>query len=180
MTVLPALVGVDMAEVPRVARAVADLGGTYLRHLLTPAERRAAGVDAVAVTASVAMKESLIKAVGGRPVGFRWHDFDGPLGQPDEAASPVTDLLEEAADPVMDLLDEAAARLRAAADLPLDHQVVHRVRGASRAAALARLTTQGTATTPATTPVVGVARWGRHGDTVVALAILIVDNGGVR
>lgn len=179
MTVLPALVGVDMAEVPRVARAVADLGATYTRHVMTPAERTAAGDDAVAVTAAVAMKECLIKAVGGRPVGFSWHDFDATPGGLDEAAGQVTDLL-----------DEAAERLRAAADLPLDHQVVHRVRGASRAAALTRLTTRpppapyaqtrGAATTPATTPVVGVARWGRHGDTVVALAILIVDNGGVR
>ncbi|MDG4765629.1 4'-phosphopantetheinyl transferase superfamily protein [Solwaraspora sp. WMMD406] len=172
MTGLPALVGVDIAEVSRVARAVADLGDSYTRHVMTPAERAAAGDDAVAVTASVAMKECLIKAVGGRPAGFSWHDFDPVTGRRDDSARPVTRLLDEATGPVAQLLDEAAERLRAVTDLPLRHEVVHHVRGASRRAALARLTSGDAATTP----VVGVARWGCHGDAVIALALLVVDN----
>lgn len=193
--VLPALLGVDIAEVPRVARAVADHGDTYVRHVLTPAERAAcgvdttrpggpaAGVDATLVTACLAMKECLIKAVGGRPAGFSWHDFDGRSdppdasdrvsGRPDASDGQATDLLDGQ---VTELLDEAAERLRAGTGLPLEHQVVHRVRGASRQAALTRLDPAGAPTTP----VIGVARWGRHGDTVIALALLVVDNRGVR
>lgn len=185
--VLPALLGVDIAEVPRVARAVADHGDTYVRHVLTPAERAAcgvdttrpggpaAGVDATLVTACLAMKECLIKAVGGRPAGFSWHDFDGAPAGPDPS-----DRMPGGPDAwdgqVAELLDEAAERLRAGTGLPLEHQVVHRVRGASRQAALTRLDPAGAPTTP----IIGVARWGRHGDTVIALALLVVDNRGVR
>jgi holo-[acyl-carrier protein] synthase len=178
--VLPALVGVDIAEVSRVARAVADHGDTYVRHVLTPAERAACGSEATLVTAFLAMKECLIKAVGGRPAGFSWHDFDGRPdvsdgmpGRLDASDGQATDLLDGQ---VTELLDEAAERLRAGTGLPLEHQVIHRVRGASRQAALTRLDPAGAPTTS----VIGVARWGRHGDTVIALALLVVDNRGVR
>jgi holo-[acyl-carrier protein] synthase len=183
LPVLPALLGVDIAEVSRVARAVADHGDTYVRHVLTPAERAACGSEATLVTAFLGMKECLIKAVGGRPAGFSWHDFDGRPdrpdvfdgmpGRPDASDGQATDLLDGQ---VTELLDEAAERLRAGTGLPLEHQVVHRVRGASRQAALTRLDP----TSASTTPVIGVARWGRHGDTVIALALLVVDNRGVR
>ena len=164
MTVPPALVGVDIAEVSRVARAVADHGAHYARHVMTPAERRLHGVGAAAVTACVAMKECLIKAVGGRPPGFHWHDFDGVGGRLD------------ASGPLPELLDEAAQRLRAVSDLPLEHEVVHHVRGASGRAARSRLAPGDVAASP----VIGVARWGRRGDAVIALALLVIDDLGVR
>ncbi|MER7359099.1 4'-phosphopantetheinyl transferase superfamily protein, partial [Nonomuraea dietziae] len=93
------LVGVDIVESGRLARAAHRGGELLARHVATAAERR---TEAGRVAFSV--KESLIKAVGGRPPGFTWHDFEA-------VAAP-------AAAWTMPLLDEAADELTASTGLP--------------------------------------------------------------
>jgi holo-[acyl-carrier protein] synthase len=74
------LIGVDAVEVARVGRALGRWGRTYLDRLCTAAERATLGSDVTLAAASVAVKESLIKAVGGRPPRFDWHDLEVGVG----------------------------------------------------------------------------------------------------
>ncbi|MBG0813157.1 4'-phosphopantetheinyl transferase superfamily protein [Planomonospora sp. ID82291] len=141
------LVGVDIVECDRLARAAARGGEVFTRHITTPAERELGpGVAAFSV------KESLIKAVGVRPEGFTWHDFEA-LADPVPAWAAA--LLEEAAD---ELADSTGVALTGGA--------AYAVRGASARAALARLG----AGTPR-----GAARWGESRGVFVALAIVHVE-----
>ncbi|MGC5015548.1 4'-phosphopantetheinyl transferase superfamily protein [Streptosporangium sp. DT93] len=141
------LVGVDIVETGRMARATGRGGETLARHVATAAERSLEAGD-VAFT----VKESLIKAVGGRAPGFTWHDFEAVTAPPAPWTWP--------------LLDEAAGELAASTGLPLTAGTAYAVRGASAGAALARLSPG----TPGT--VAAVARWGEGGGVLVSVAIV--------
>ncbi|MET7461294.1 4'-phosphopantetheinyl transferase superfamily protein [Nonomuraea sp. NPDC005501] len=147
------LLGVDIVEAGRLARAVERGGEVFARHVTTAAEREAAPE-----APAFAVKECLIKAVGGRATGFAWHDFEAVAAAPDAWA--------------LRLLDEAAAELAASTGVRLDGCAAYAVRGASRDAALQRLH----AGEPA--EVAGVARWGSGGGLSAALAIVYVDRKG--
>ncbi|MFC7612584.1 phosphopantetheinyl transferase [Actinokineospora soli] len=155
MTAPPVLVGVDVVEVDRISRAVAYSGPAYARHVTAPDEPPLHPDPDLATAAGVAVKESLVKALGGRPAGFSWHDFAAGLAVPD---------------PVRDLLDGAVPELAATADIALDRFCGYTVRGASAEAARARFA--GGA--------VGAARWGWRGNLVVAVAILTTLPEGAR
>ncbi|NUW42239.1 4'-phosphopantetheinyl transferase superfamily protein [Nonomuraea rhodomycinica] len=144
------LLGVDVVEVARLARAVERGGEAFARHVTTEAER---GLTCEAAAFSV--KECLIKAVGGRAPGFAWHDFEAVTGAPAAWAGR--------------LLDEAAAELAAATGAALDGSAAYALHGASRDAALRRLRP------PRDAAVAGAARWGSGGGLFVALAIVYVD-----
>ncbi|GAA3444548.1 4'-phosphopantetheinyl transferase family protein [Planomonospora venezuelensis] len=145
------LMGVDIVERDRLARAAARGGEVFTRHITTPAERALGpGVAAFSV------KESLIKAVGVRPEGFTWHDFEA-LADPAPAWAAA-------------LLEEAAAELAASTGVLLADGAAYAVRGASARAALTRL--------GAGTPL-GAARWGESQGLFVALAIVYVEEEGV-
>ncbi|MBB5919991.1 holo-[acyl-carrier protein] synthase [Actinoalloteichus hoggarensis] len=144
-----------------------DLGDVYLRQIATPAERRLHAGPADAAP-DFAVKECLIKAVGGRPSGFTWHDFErAPAGRGPGAAVVAAEAI--------DLLDEAAADLGAATGIALSAVDSYTVRGASRTAALARLAPDPRdrdgheAPDPA---VIGAARWGLDANVLVALAVV--------
>lgn len=140
------LLGVDIVAADRLARAAARGGATFSRHLSTPAER-----DRGPGTATFPVKESFIKAVGGRPPGFGWHDFEiAPEPPPGWAG---------------DLLDEAAAELSATTGLTLLGGAAYTLRGASGEAARRRLSG----------PVAGAARWGSGDGLLVSLAVVYVD-----
>jgi hypothetical protein len=62
------LVGIDLLDLV-AAPAAEPLAG----RILSRAERSATAGDATAVHAHLALKEAMVKAVGGRPPGFRWH-----------------------------------------------------------------------------------------------------------
>ena len=161
MTAPPVLVGVDVLDVARITRAMAYSGDRYAAHVAGPAEADLHPDPALSVAAAVAVKECLVKAVGGRPPGFSWHDFaatDGPA--PDWAG---------------ELLADAVPGVEAAADVVLTETCAYLVGGASGRAALTRFT--GPAPDPGLT-VVGAARWGWSGDLVVALAILTTIQKG--
>ncbi|MEU7830182.1 hypothetical protein [Nonomuraea sp. NPDC049129] len=148
----PVLVGVDIVDADRLARAAGRGGAVFTEHLTTPAEREL-GAEEVAFS----VKESFIKAVGGRPPGFTWHDFEARAGRPAAWARR--------------LLDEAAAELTASTGLALTGGSSFAVRGASQQAALVRLA-------PRRSRVAGAARWGMGAGLLVSLAIVYADGPG--
>ena len=163
------LFGVDVVDVARVTRAMSYSGPAYTRHVASPAERDLHADPGLATAAAVAVKECLVKAVGGRPRGFSWHDF--------EACGEVPLPGAEWADP---LLAAAVPEVEAATRVSMTERCVYSVLGASGSAALARLTERSAAPGDSAT-VVGMARWGFRGDLIVALAILItMPRGALR
>ncbi|WP_245786678.1 4'-phosphopantetheinyl transferase superfamily protein [Lentzea albida] len=166
MTAPPMLFGVDVVDVARVTRAMSYSGPAYTRHVVSPGERDLHADPGLATAATVAVKECLVKAVGGRPRGFSWHDF--------EACGEVPLPGAEWADP---LLAAAVPEVEAATRVAMTERCAYTVLGASGAAALARLT--GRSAAPADgEAVVGMARWGVRGDLIVAVAILIITPRG--
>ncbi|MEV7966993.1 hypothetical protein AB0O34_13550 [Sphaerisporangium sp. NPDC088356] len=152
----PVLIGVDIVEADRLARAAGRGGAVFSGHITTPAERElGTGEEAFPV------KESFIKAVGGRPPGFSWHDFEA--------------LAERPAGWTGRLLDEAAEELTASTGLTLTGGATYAVRGACRRAALVRLASH---QAPMEGAVAGAARWGHSAGLLVSLAIVFVDRKG--
>jgi holo-[acyl-carrier protein] synthase len=146
------LVGVDIVDADRLARAAGRGGATFTEHVTTPAERElGARIEEVAFS----VKESFIKAVGGRSPGFTWHDFEARPGR-----APVWVSL---------LLDEAAAELTDSTGLALTDGSRYAVRGPSEQAALGRLA-------PPEGRVSGAARWGMGAGLLVSLAIVYADS----
>lgn len=158
MTAPAVLFGVDVLDVRRVSRAIDYSGSAYVRHVTADGEPPLHPDGAVATAATVAVKEALIKAIGGRPPGFSWHDF---------LAGSDTDTLVPAT--AGRLLEDATPQLGRATDIVLTEHCSYRVRGASLDAALTRL---GVADRDGASAV-GSARWGRREETLVALAVLV-------
>lgn len=155
----PVLVGVDVVEVDRISRAVAYSGPAYARHVTAPGEHPLHEDPDMATAASVAIKESLVKALGGRPPGFSWHDF---TARGDVAWG---DHRENGTDWARALLDDAVPEVAASTDVALTEYCAYGVGGASLTAARTRFP-------PGPDVVVGAARWGWRGNLIVALAIL--------
>ncbi|GAA3829089.1 hypothetical protein GCM10022226_57390 [Sphaerisporangium flaviroseum] len=159
MTAPAVLIGVDIVDADRLARAGDRGGALFRRHLTTSAER-----DLVADDAVFSVKESFIKAVGGRPPGFSWHDFEA---RPERPAAWTGRLL-----------DEASEELTASTGLTLTGDASYAVRGACGRAVLARLAPHedgmaGVASYEGR--VAGAARWGFGAGLLVSLAIVFVD-----
>ena len=163
MSPRPVLFGVDVVDVGRVNRAMAHSGPAYAAHVSDPAEAALHPDPVLATAASVAVKECLVKAVGGRPTGFSWHDFAATGDTPYAGREWAGPLLTEAVGPVEE-----------ATEVALTEQCTYVVRGASGQAALTRFTGRTGEDTPsaAEPTVVGAARWGWRGDLIVAVAIL--------
>ncbi|MGW5050517.1 4'-phosphopantetheinyl transferase superfamily protein [Actinokineospora sp. NPDC004072] len=154
----PVLVGVDVVEVDRISRAVAYSGPAYAHHVCAPDEQPLHEDPELATAATVAVKECLVKALGGRPPGFSWHDFTAEGDGGGDWARP--------------LLDAAVPEFAATTDIALTRFSAYAVRGASAAAALARF--------PGGAGVAAAARWGWRGNLIVALAILTAFPEGAR
>ncbi|AOS61972.1 4'-phosphopantetheinyl transferase superfamily protein [Actinoalloteichus hymeniacidonis] len=162
MTGAAVLLGVDIVERDRLGRMISDLGDAYRKQVVTQTERHRHR-EPIEAAAAFAIKECLIKAVGGRPDGFRWHDFEQACAEPPGATTLAT---VEGDDPTA-LLDEAAAALQAATGIELTTAAPYDVHGASRAAALARLAPGRPAQR-----VLGAARWGHNDIVIAALAVV--------
>ena len=67
--------GVDALQPDRVAQAMARWGPVYVGRVCSPAEQAEWGIGTGGVAVCLAVKECLIKAVGGRPHPFSWHDL---------------------------------------------------------------------------------------------------------
>lgn len=161
MIVPPVLFGVDVLDVTRVTRAMSYSGPAYARHITSPAEPDLHSDPRMSTAASVAVKECLVKAVGGRPQGFSWHDFEA-----------VGDLPVRGREWVQPLLASAVPQVEAATRVTLTESCTYTVRGASGEAALARFTPDHES------DVVGISRWGYGADLIVAIAILITTSTG--
>ncbi|WP_237047905.1 hypothetical protein [Lentzea guizhouensis] len=105
-----------------------------------------------------------MKAVGGRPPGFSWHDFEARRGAP-------------RAEWAGSLLAAAVPEVEEATGVSMTERCAYAVSGASGSAALARLTGR-SAGPGGGAAVVGLARWGFRGDLIVALAILTATPRG--
>jgi holo-[acyl-carrier protein] synthase len=171
VTAPPVLFGVDVVDVARVTRAMSYSGPAYAQHVTSPAELDLHTDPGLATAATVAVKECLVKAVGGRPPGFSWHDFEA-IGD-----APFTG--REWAD---GLLAAAVPEVEASTRVALTECCTYAVGGASGRAALARFTATSPSVEPrAGTALVGLARWGWSGDLIVALAILTtISEGALR
>lgn len=153
-----ALVGIDVVDAGRIGAAVTGTDGVFLKRVFSSGERAAIGADVDSAAVGFAVKECLIKALGGRPDPFSWHDLE-------------TDL--RLAEP----LDVGLHRLVANAALPFVRAMgVTRVLAApcvltksARRAALLRLRGE-----DRDTPV-GMAMWGWTGRMVTAVAVAAID-----
>ena len=72
--------GIDIAEVPRIAEAIARFGGRFLQRVFTEEERRYCDSKANRIeryAARFAAKEASMKALGtGWNHGVRWRDIE--------------------------------------------------------------------------------------------------------
>jgi holo-[acyl-carrier protein] synthase len=69
------VIGVDVLEAARVERLLARYGRRMHRTIATPAETAWVGSSALRMAGLFAVKEAVIKALGGRGQGFRWTDI---------------------------------------------------------------------------------------------------------
>lgn len=156
------LFGVDVVDLARVSRAVDYGGDTYLRAVNAHDEPDLHADPGLAAAASVGIKECLVKALGGRPPGFSWHDFV------------ATDAVAPGQEWIATLLAGAVPEIEASTDVALTHRHAYRLRGASGRAACARFADSGGDTRSP----VAAARWGWRGDLVVAIAVLTTITEG--
>ncbi len=81
-------IGIDIIEVPRIERAVARWGDTFLRRVFTDAERHHAGSSWSAMqrlAGRFAAKEAVMKALGLGWRSMAWREIEiavDPLGKP--------------------------------------------------------------------------------------------------
>src|SRR5690606_34726733 len=113
-------IGVDPLDPRPLAGAGRRNGAVYTRHVAAADEHDLSTGDDIAIAAAVAVKESLVKAVGGRPSGFSWHDFVHRDGEPPDA--------------VARLLADAVPGIATASGVGLTERRTYAVPGASRAA----------------------------------------------
>jgi len=78
-------VGVDIVEIPRVARAIERFGERFMRRIYTADEVRYAAGRVPELAARFAAKEAISKALGTGLVGIAWSEMEvlaDPRGKP--------------------------------------------------------------------------------------------------
>lgn len=161
-----ALIGIDVVDTDRIGSAIDGVRGVFLRRVFSANERAAIGTDLDSAAVGFAVKECLIKAIGGRPEPFSWHDFETDLR--------LTRPLEETGHRFVD-------RLAARAAIPFGAAMgVARVLTApcamgagARRAALLRLSG---GTSDVLGELSGMALWGWNGRLVTAIAVTTLDS----
>jgi holo-[acyl-carrier protein] synthase len=151
----PLLFGVDAVPVERVRALLPAYGDRFTRRVATPAEATWAAGSAVRLATLLAVKESAVKCLAGRPEGFRWQAVElDPSEAPPATSGAVSATFEAFAAGVgLDAGTDVACRLTGVA---LD-----------RGLALLAAAPWG--------KVEGVARYGTLGDTVLAVAAFWED-----
>jgi len=69
-------VGIDMVEIPRIARALERWGERFLRHVYTVAEQTYCRGRVAELAARFAAKEAISKALGTGMVGILWTEME--------------------------------------------------------------------------------------------------------
>ena len=69
-------VGIDMVEIPRIARALDRWGERFLRRVYTPAEVAYCRGRVAELAARFAAKEAISKALGTGMVGIYWTEME--------------------------------------------------------------------------------------------------------
>ena len=150
------LVGVDALEIARVRGAVVRNGPVYAARICSAAEQGPLAPGALGLAARLAVKECLIKAIGGRPPAFDWHDLQVLAPDGGEPVAPVVTALAAA----------LGSAFRATGGPVLDHRAAVRLRGSCAAAASAALHDPD--------DVAAGAAWGHDGVLLVAVAVVVV------
>lgn len=71
--------GIDVVDLAGIRNDVDRWGALFTRRIMTPREERwasEAGRPYRRIAACLAVKESVIKVLGGRPVPFKWQDIE--------------------------------------------------------------------------------------------------------
>lgn len=85
MTAMPPSVGVDIVEIERIGRLVAEHGERFVDRVFTPAEAAYCRGRVPNLAARFAGKEAVLKALGTGLQGVHWREVEilaDPLGQP--------------------------------------------------------------------------------------------------
>jgi holo-[acyl-carrier protein] synthase len=72
----PIAVGVDIIEIARIERTLADFGDRFLRKVFTERERERYGSRVAELAARFAAKEATSKALGTGIRGIRWREME--------------------------------------------------------------------------------------------------------
>jgi holo-[acyl-carrier protein] synthase len=70
------VVGIDLIEIPRIERALADFGDRFLNRVYTERERERYRKRVSELAARFAAKEAISKALGTGIVGIRWREME--------------------------------------------------------------------------------------------------------
>lgn len=155
------LVGVDALEIARVRGAVVRNGPVYAARICSAAERGPLAPGALGLAARLAVKECLIKAIGGRPPAFDWHDLQVLAPGDGDPVAPVVTA------PVVTALAAAlGSAFRATGGPVLGHRAAVRLSGPCATAAAAALHDPD--------DVAAGAAWGHDGVLLVAVAVVAV------
>ena len=73
--------GVDVVAVERAAELLAKFGDTVVRRVCTPSEASWVSLTPRRLAVLLGLKESAIKAIAGRPDGFRWQMVETSAGE---------------------------------------------------------------------------------------------------
>ena len=98
-------IGIDVVSVARVRGSLEQWGETFRARLSGPDERAVWPADELAVATCLAVKEAVVKALGGRGRGFRWADVE--VGARDSAVH--VDVPVEAVDAMRRVTDGVTA-----------------------------------------------------------------------
>ncbi len=159
------IVGIDVVDAGRVSAAVAGTGGVFLKRVFSVDERAAIAADPESAAVGFAVKECLIKALGGRPDPFSWHELETDLRRSGPLDPRVHRLVADAARPFVRAMGVTQVLVAPCA-----------VSGTARNAALLRLSGADR------DHPVGMAMWGWTGRLVTAVAVAAIDarRGDVR
>ena len=170
------LTGVDVLDLGRVRRGMALAGVVYEHHLCSPAERVRLAPDEAHETglaARLAVKECVVKAMGGRPPGFTWHDVQVVPCVAASTGGTLSESPRQGRDAVAPQVEALADALGRATGLVVHRRASIHVTGAS-AVALADLLGR------APGEVGAGAAWGAQGDVVIAVAVVHARRAGTE
>jgi phosphopantetheinyl transferase (holo-ACP synthase) len=159
-TAPPLLFGVDAVAVARVRDMLPAYGDRFARRLATPAEAEWAGESAERLATLLAVKESAVKCLAGRPPRFRWQavELEAEAGSPTVSGAVAT----------------AFEAFATGIELQDGTDVACRLTGVALDRGLELLAAAPWADVGAgggeTSRVRGVARYGALGDTILAVA----------
>jgi phosphopantetheine--protein transferase-like protein len=95
--------GIDLVRINRIEEMIERWGNSFLQKVFTPGEIEycnSKSRPAIHFAARFAVKEAVIKMLGGNTAGFKWHDFEvcnNSAGRPELVLSErIEDVIKKA------------------------------------------------------------------------------------